>query len=213
MFEISNNLEIDIQVLDKSNFYIIDNFYKDPDEVVKYFLQFIPPLWKEHETPSYNGIYFEDRRHEILHEDIQPVFQFLQNICKQQPLNNNQLTTNATKFINREFNQYETNYWWPHYDAGYTGILYLNFSDYSCGTNIYEFLGDPNEPSKGPEHYDPWKSREKYKLVKTLEPRYNRLVFFNAKKFLHGANICDDRYFFDEYRFNQVFFFSENNYV
>ena len=57
------------------------------------------------------------------------------------------------------------------------------------------------------EHYAPWRSKDEFELIKHLEPKYNRLVFFDGYKFPHGMNICTDRYFGEEYRKNQVFFF------
>ena len=45
------------------------------------------------------------------------------------------------------------------------------------------------------------------KLLKTLKPKYNRLVLFDAKKFLHGMQICNDVYLKDSFRMNQVMFF------
>ena len=49
--------------------------------------------------------------------------------------------------------------------------------------------------------------KKTFKILKTLEPEYNRLVFFDGLKFFHGANFPDDRYFGEEFRTNQVFFF------
>ena len=63
-----------------------------------------------------------------------------------------------------------------------------------------------------PEHYRPWRPKKDFKILKTLEPEYNRLVFFDGLKFIHGANFPDDRYFGEEYRTNQVFFFLEDPY-
>ena len=37
--------------------------------------------------------------------------------------------------------------------------------------------------------------------------KYNRLVLYDGMRFLHGMNICNDDYFGEEYRVNQVYFF------
>ena len=50
-------------------------------------------------------------------------------------------------------------------------------------------------------------------LNKTLEPKYNRFVFFDGYRFSHGMNICTDRYFGAEYRKNQVFFFDDPEFL
>ena len=52
-------------------------------------------------------------------------------------------------------------------------------------------------------------TKKKYKIIKTLEPKYNRLVLFDGDEFPHGMNIVNDMYFSNEYRNNQVFFFED----
>ena len=74
------------------------------------------------------------------------------------------------------------------------------------GTNLYENLDPDNESSQCHEHSSPWRSKNKFRIVKTLYPRYNRMVLFDGSKFFHGMNICNDDYFGENYRFNQVFF-------
>ena len=59
------------------------------------------------------------------------------------------------------------------------------------------------------EHHQPWRTKNDFKVLKHLEPKFNRLVFFDGYKFLHGMNIVNDRYFSNEYRKNQVFFFKD----
>jgi hypothetical protein len=63
---------------------------------------------------------------------------------------------------------------------------------------------------KNKEHVLPWKSKDKYKIIKSFMPKYNRLVLFDGFKFIHGMNICNDNYFDEGYRFNQVFFFKQH---
>jgi hypothetical protein len=101
------------------------------------------------------------------------------------------------------FNDYQNNFWCPHFDKGYTGIVYLN--DYTgAGTNLYDVIG--NHDNKVPEHYMPWRKKTNYKVIKQLYSKFNRLVIFNSKKFLHGMAIDDDT-FFNEERYNVVLFF------
>jgi hypothetical protein len=214
MFELSDNIIIQTEVFCDSIIYTIENFYKNPDEVVEHFWKYNPQLWKQNQSPSNNGIYFEDRRHMILHKDIEHVYYFLETICKQQPLNlnYNMLCSNATKFYKNKFNDYGNNYWWPHTDSGYTGIVYFNRHDYYSGTNLYEIINHKEEPPNYPEHYQPWRNKNNFKLLKKISPEYNKFVFFDGLKFTHGMNICDGKYFSHEYRFNQVFFYKDLNY-
>ena len=79
-----------------------------------------------------------------------------------------------------------------------------NKNDYVNGTNLYEQLVAVDQEAT--EHQEPWKPKVYYNCLKHIEPAYNRLVLFNGLCY-HGMNICNDRYFDDEYRLNQVFFF------
>ena len=207
MFEISKNISIQMEIFENSKIYTIDNFYENPNSIVEYLLKIKPDFWKQDQKPSYNSIYFEDRRHDIEHQEIIKVYDFLSFICNQKPKNSNKIYTNATIFKKCDFNNYYNNYWWPHLDMGYNGIVYLNANDQISGTNLYENLNPEEEPPDHPEHFLPWRSKNNWKLVKTLIPRYNRLVLFDGAKFWHGMNICNDDYFNESYRFNQVFFF------
>lgn len=197
-----------MEIFQDSKIYTIDNFYENPKEILNYFLSIKPSLHKIKQKPTYNSIYFEDRRHIIENAEIIKVYEFLEFICNQTSKSKNRIVTNATKFKKCKFNNYTNNYWWPHKDSGYNGILYFNLNDYISGTNLYECLDSKEEISHGLEHFQPWKSKEKFKLIKTLSPKYNRLVLFDGKKFFHGMNICNDDYFGNTYRFNQVFFFA-----
>jgi hypothetical protein len=109
-----------------------------------------------------------------------------------------------------EFNDYQNNYWWPHLDEGHTGIVFFN-RDEDSGTNIYRCLELSEDDMRydTPEHVAPWRPKDKYELLKSMKPRYNRCILFNAKRYLHGQNIIDDRYT-DQFRLNQVLFLDPN---
>ena len=175
------------------------------------FLNVDPIVWKENEKPSYNQIYFDDRRHSLKSQQIKKVYNFLSKICNQLHVGNDNdlILTNFTKFKNSNFNDYKNNYWWPHVDRGYNGILYLNKLDCESGTNLYKNLNPEKEPPNEPEHYQPWRNKSNYELIYSIVPKYNRMVLFDGLKYPHGMNICNDDYFSNEYRMNQVFFFSK----
>jgi hypothetical protein len=198
------NLEnIQTENFQGSMIYTIDNFYQHPEEVENFIQSHHAKRWKEWDTPTYNGVHFEDCRHDFSDERFTTVSSALEQICGQpiaQPAN---IVTNRIKFTNYYFNDYFNNYWAPHRDLGYTGIVYFN----SSGTNLYEVIED--DPWNGPEHLEPWRPKSKYRVIKALEARYNRLVLFNGRQFLHGMSIDDDA-FFKDYRFNQAIFFYES---
>jgi hypothetical protein len=192
-----------------STIYQIDDYYSDPDSVVRSFLGTLPGLWKGDESRSMNGVYFEDRRHDVYHSDSIRVYDDLAEICGHRAIESGQVITNLTRFKKCEFNNYHDHYWWPHKDAGYTGIIYLNNNPGDrSGTNLYISKDIDNKTGVN-EHEFPWRSKEYYEVIHTLEPKYNRLYIFNGNKFTHGMNIVDDMYFGEEYRLNQVFFFTD----
>ena len=204
MFRLNNRLQIKQETLQESVIYYIDNFYLHPEKVEEYIFDKDTPLHKIEQKPSYNNIHFEDRR--LIKEDerLHSVVDFLSQICNQKP-ETNCIVTNMQRFFTNDFNDYKNYVWWPHQDNGYNGIVY--FSD-ECGTNLYS-TDTTDELPNVPEHYKPWRLREKYKILKTIEPKYNRLVLFDGFKFPHGVDICSDRYYGEEYRKNQVFFFQD----
>jgi len=216
IFDLNEDNEVKIEYLEDSPVFTIDNFYKYPEQVYEHI--FVSPLkegkvglWKIEQKPSYNGIYFDDRRYSEFDERVMHIYFFLTKLIGDQPFRS-LINTNVTFFNTDEdslkFNNFNDNYWWPHKDEGYNGIVY--FHD-QWGTNLYssELIDDYNEKEKIPinEHHEPWRLKEKYKLLKTLEPSYNRLVLFDGLKFIHGMDVTNDRYFGNESRNNQVFFF------
>lgn len=211
MFELNPYFSVKEEIFHDSKIFFIDDFYANPDEVKEYFLTKESRLNKFNQKPSFNNLHFEDRRHSIISENIVEVYKVLQSICNQKPLCENLIITNLTRFKKVSFNDYENNYWWPHQDNGYNGIVYLNKNDSLSGTNLYQcfHLNELIERDTIFEHLEPWRDKEKYKLIKSIRPKYNQLVLFDGKKFLHGMNICNDDYFSQAYRLNQVFFFEE----
>jgi len=214
MFEINEDIKIKKYLIEDSCIYIIDDFYKNPDENLNFILQFEPFFHKMDEYPSFNSIYFEDMRHSIQSKKISKVYEFLSKICNQNPSNGyDKILTNFSRFKRNTFNDYAHNYWWPHLDSGYTGIIYLNKNDFYSGTNLYEIINSNEEPPDCSEHNAPWRPKKNFELIHSINPQYNRMVLFDGYKFTHGMNICNNDYFSDEYRINQVLFFKDDNYV
>ena len=158
---------------------------------------------------SLNGRYFEDRRHDIDNKEITPIYDHLSKICGQAPLYESScITTNKTLFFKNKFNDYKNNHWHPHIDCGYNALIYLNKGNSECGTNLYREV-KPDLPESIGEHVEPWRSKENWEIIKTIKPKFNRCVLFDGLRFPHGMYIPNDRYFGEEYRLNQVFFFRD----
>jgi len=192
---------ISVEVFQDSRIYTIDNFYRYPNKVLDFLNSNTATLWKSWETPSYNGIHFFDYRHNFIDDRLLTVDSVLEKLCDQHIAQPGRIVTNKIKFVNYDFNDYFNNYWAPHKDLGYTGLVYFN----SSGTNLYESV-ESDEWSEF-EHVAPWRPKFKYKVIKTLESKFNRLILFDGAKFLHGMAIDNDNYF-KNYRFNQAFFLS-----
>jgi hypothetical protein len=211
-FKINDNCIINSDYIEPgvedSKFFVIDNFFKNPNEIKEYLFTLDTIVWKEDHKPSYNTIFFEDMKKFIIDVDaLSPVYTILKNLCGYDPEVYDKAVANLFRFANHSFNNFYENYWAPHTDiGGYTGILYLNQNDFYNGTNIYRPV-DPNFFVCEPEHYHPWIPKEKYELIITVPPIYNRLFFFNSSRYTHGMNICNNKYcnFDVEYRLNMVF--------
>ena len=190
-----------------SNFYFIDKFYKHPRKVRRWLLKHQSFLHKDQQK-GYNGIHFEDRRHALKHPGMKDVNSYLSNLCRHHSPDDesDDVMTNLFKFKKCEFNDYQNNYWWPHLDSGYTGIVFFD----KAVTNLYKYLGEPGKETETlnnvPEHERPWRPKNEWERILTLNGEFNRMVLFDASKFYHGLDISDDRYT-KEYRMNQVMFF------
>ena len=180
--------------------YIIDDFYKYPEEVEDLFWENELRYHKEGD-PGYNGKLFHDMRHHFPNEDLWEVGEYLLDVCGAKYHGSGRdCLSNVFEY---EGNDHIDNYWYPHLDAGYTALIYFE----GTGTNLY---ATPNQfevedCDSIPEHVKPWRSKEDYELLLTFEGKYNRLVLFNGKKFYHGADI----YYSPVKRFNQVLFFTD----
>ena len=217
MFKI-NNFEdsIIIEEFENSKIFIIDNFYVDSYRILNFINSVNLLLHKKHASPSYNGIHFWDENpvtELIHHEDRKQLFEVkekLSKLCNQEPIDENLFLVNSLRFIKNNFNDYKNNYWWPHFDRGYSSLIYFNEGNFN-GTHLYKQIEDDNIKNV-PEHYAPWRKKTKFKVIKTIESKFNRMVLFDGKFFLHGMAVEDDRFFQREKRINQVYFFLQVHY-
>ena len=64
-----NNIEI--KSIQNSLIYIVDNFYKYPEEILNIIKTNKPNIHKEHEKNSFNQIHFYDHRHFLQFEGLE----------------------------------------------------------------------------------------------------------------------------------------------
>ena len=200
IFSVNEELEIQVENFLDSKIITIENFLKYPEYVVEFLNNTQTPLWKINENNSHNGIFFDDRRHIIENNSIA---QKIQKFAEGQKNLYEKVYSNYTSFYNNSFNDYKNNYWWPHRDSGHTAIIYLNHYTGS-GTNLYDMVEQDNIMCN--EHEQPWRPKDRYRILKTLNCGFNKLVMFDAKKFLHGMAI-EDETFFNQRRINIAVFF------
>ena len=217
MWDLNDNFTINTIIIDGSPAYIIDDFYKNPDDVAEFLFWRETPLWKNNEANTRCGFDYEDKRFDTVFDKL-PLFDFLENLCGQKLENNSlpKLLTNQARFLRNSYNErYKTHHWWAHIDCGYNGLVYFNKDDNVNGTNLY----DPNtcKYSMFDESVEPWQPKSDTKVIHTFKPKFNRFVIFDGLKFPHSMAINDDRYHCDDlkdahwstYRSNQVFFFDD----
>ena len=207
IFETNNLSRIKIQSFNGSKIYMMDNFYKHPQKILDLIKRNEPFYHKGDLKPSYNGIYFQDLRHNIEVDGIKELGNELGSMCGQQFLPQN-LYTNVLRFFKSPFNDYINNYWFPHLDPGYTAMIFLNKVSYNS-TNLYEVVSaDDNIVN---EHFTPWRPKKHYKVVKTLRSKYNRMIMFEGDKFFHSMCVENDLFFGTKYRLNQALFFKNES--
>jgi len=208
MFEINENSNIIIENFLDSKIYTIDNFFKNPNEIVVYLEENNPKIHKDWELPSCNTVEFFEGRHYIEHDSVLSIQKKLIELCGSKSIPSNKIYSNIAKFFSKEFNDYKNHYWWPHRDDGWNALIYLN-KKVIAGTNLYEEVSNDQEcmvNKRMREHDEPWRKKENYKIIKTLESSYNKMILFDGKKFLHNMAIVDDT-FFNERRMNLAMFF------
>ena len=205
MLEINSLQGVKQVEYEKGHYFVLDDFYIWPNQILGILDQSKPSLWKAWEKPSFNGIHFFDQRHKLYHPEMNQVITVLERFLqsKSKYIDSN-ILTNLIQFKSSEFNDYENNFWWPHIDhCKFTAIIYLNY-DQDSGTNLYQQI--KADPKGEIEHFMPWRPKIRYKLLTTINSGFNRLAIFPGNQ-LHGMSINNSNYFNSNWRLNQVIFF------
>ena len=206
MFELNENLDIQQEVFQDTVIYTIDNFFKDPHKILDFMKTAPHTVWKGFENPKFNGIHYKYVK--IFHHsvEIQPVIDLMMPFFQKGEIQHKGFVLSDFYLRDPVNNDYKNNYFWPHKDFGFTGVVFLNEYD-GPGTNMYhENSMVIRDPSIVPKSLDPWQSKENYTLEKVLMSKFNRCIFFDAFKFYHNIAVDDDAWF-NEHRYNVVIHF------
>ncbi len=200
MFQINNK-----KVEKYEHFLVIRDFYKYPDEIVKWITSFEAIHHKHPRGYFSQGTDFEDMRHHIWNHELKEVYDFLSDLVGQKV--NPQIgdekyycATNYTYF----YQIYKNKHFYPHLDSGMTALVYLD-KMLANGTNLYKpvkYDWFDNE-----EHKDHYIDEDKLEVIAHTPCEYNKLVIWDGKKHYHG--LCQDEKYINKWRLNQVFFFQE----
>ena len=207
IFEINESCDL---VSFEDEVLVVDNWYKNYDEIKNILLNTPVPRWKWSEGGSNFVDYFDCRL-------VLPVH-FYSNKTNIHMEKYDVLLERFYKATNLRLTTdlYEFNYYknikagvsdslqhYPHVDEAFNCIIYLD-SICSGGTAIYD-LAEPLE-NKEDENLLFDVSRLGKKIIPA---KPNRLVIFKGDKY-HGGYIQDHNKYLDDWRINQVMFFQSN---
>ena len=221
MWDLNKTTSVTITTLEDSKIFIIDNVFAEPKKLERFLFSRRTAQVENVEPFQMNGLEFIKSRYHDFVDKAAPMVWLAGNLAKQQPSFYGSFKTNCDLWLTGDYNNWKDNYWFPHIDHGYNCITYFNEDDDTNGTNLYDpSLKDEewfkNMMQEVPIGTQPWIPKRKVKLLKTLRPKYNRMVLFDGAKFPHSPAIENDKYFVDnlddvsdrkQFRSNLCFFF------
>jgi hypothetical protein len=206
MYELSENLEVNVEPFQDSFIYTIDNFFKDPYKILSFMKEAPHTMWQGFTSPNHNGKYYKYKK--IFHHNtlIYPVIDLMMPYFQKGEIQHRGFVLSDYYLFDNEYNDYQNKYFWPHKDFGWTGVVYLNHYE-GPGTNMYrEKENVIRDNLVVSESESAWLDKSLYTLEKPLMSKFNRCVFFDAFKFHHNMAV-DDRTWFNEHRYNVVIHF------
>ena len=198
-FELSQNIDYNIEVIDGETIVYLDNIYKNPDRVVEY-LDSCPILsHRTYRADVTNGLDFYDGRHTITESYDQSwnnIHGLVGAIMGINPIE----WTNRCSFNMTTFNCSSKGHWFPHQDPGLiNGLVYLNkCNNYGAGTSFYK----PFKYKGKGEHIDPW--CDYVEESHCILDRFNCGVFFSGDIY-HAMRVVGDT-FVNKRRYTEVHF-------
>lgn len=208
LFEI--NMEATAKVED--GVIIIDNFYKNYEEIHEYLTNIHITPWKRKSDDSRNWIDYYDSRFTIQngfsHEKWWNQLGFIHKLISKvyddnriMDVVNTDLTFNIFQNVKKDISNRYQHY--PHIDTAYNVVIYLD-KIASGGTVFY----DMEEPDNM-EEFNLLFDTNTTKIRKIVEAKPNRCIIFNGQQ-VHGGYIEDHNAYTDNnWRINQVMFYEE----
>lgn len=204
-FAINNNLQVEQTAFRDTIIYQVRNVFADP-YAAKAAILSQPLSYNKPTTKGKNGVWFNDCRHRFT-TTCDDVIAIGTRLTGQQPLSPSTVITNHSLLFDNAHNDYQNNYWWPHIDLGYNGIVYLNDNYTGPGTNLYD-RSNQEGWKRAKEHDQPWNPKDRWELIHVIDSEWNKLVLFDGAKFYHGMAVDDDTWF-HQTRLNMVIFYKD----
>ena len=219
LFDLSDNYKIVME----NDVIIVDNIYKNYDEIYDLITNMPVPIWK-YTASSHNFKDYYDCRpilknwprlgfpsvhlqHQNVNEILEIIGDYYGELRLLEPVRVYDFEFNFFKHINLPpSSDYQFQ---PHLDYPYAGIVYLD-KVCSGGTAIYDvdpFLNKGEHKELEKEEDNVMADVSKFKIKHLIPAKPNRLVLFKGKQ-IHGGYIADHSAYLNDWRINQIMFFS-----
>jgi len=205
LFEVNPNYTI---VEQSNTFLVIDNFYKNYDEIFNVLNNIPAPAWKYTSRDTKNFVDYYDCRPTIdirFSNGYQHIDEIHRLIFGKWNSDTAQIETkpyefNYFKVINSNVN--ETHQMFPHVDYDYTAIIYLDKIG-NGGTAFYDIDEIPNNENEN-------LLVDVSSYTKTIiESKPNRMLIFKGET-PHGGYIRNYDAYSTDWRINQAIFFKKS---
>lgn len=202
MWQLNLDSKVQVKEILGSKIYQIDNVFETPKKLERFlFNRESFPIQGEPWTR--NQYFYQKERYTDFKDESAPLAVVAEHLCGHQLGNYGAFSTNVESWQTNAYNSYETHYWFPHLDNGYTCIVYFNY-EITNGTNLYhpdlrekDWFKKLMKPDI-PKGKTPWIPKEDVELVTELTPAYNRMVLFDGSYFPHGSAVNNEMYFSDQ---------------
>lgn len=192
LFEINKDIVVNVE----EHYIYIDNIYKNYQQLKDYLVNInkIPRGKQTEYCNNYRNILCE-------HSDE---FINLFNKLSIEYFNTN-CSLNHKIFINTQNVKKDNNLQhWPHYDYSVTSVIYLdNFEN--GGTALYDYNPKAPETTLG-MGYGYLRDTSMLNIINIIPAKPNRMIMFDASKYLHGGYILDKNIYIDNQRITQAIF-------